>query len=818
MDLIFLSSSIDRSAAYSGLYDPKLVILSYVIACVASFCALTILKNNLSHEENPKGRMLWQTIGSVAIGIGIWSMHFIGMLAFSLPVPIAYDPLITTLSVLPAIFAGWIVLKLLGRAGPGLSRLAIGGLLMGAGIGLMHYVGMAGMIVDARMYYDPLLFAASVFVAVILSFASLYFLYFVQERWRHQVLLKRIAGPLIMGAAIATMHYTGMAATFFFENGNAFHDLEYYHPTVFGVAVGVASLVVISLTALAGFLDYRYQAAARFASTSQRILDRLLENTGQGYWYVNNDAVTIDINPAMCRILDRSPEQIIGRSIDDFTDSGNQDIFEERAEKREQGEAEHHEVDLRRQDGTLIPCIVNATDIYDDRGQRNGSVWLLTDITELKERERQSRIREERIKTVLNNLITGVVLIDEKGIVQLFNKFCENMFAYKAQEVIGKNVSMLMPEPHQSRHNGYLAAYSDSGTHRILGVGDRELFATRKDGTEFPIELGVNGVTMGGKMMFIGVIVDITKRKNDEIRRMELEQELVQASKLEAVGQLAGGIAHEINTPAQYIGDNLKFLTDAHKDLFSLLEKSLALTEAARGHGDLSALAGEIDAVREDIDLDYLREEIPSATEQSLSGIGQVSRIVLAMKEFSHPGTKEMSLADINQALKNTITISSNEWKHVAEVTTMFDETLPAVSCFVGEMNQVFLNLIVNAAHAIADKPGRSGLGQIGISTRADGEDVIIRVEDDGAGIPEDVQGHIFNPFFTTKEVGKGTGQGLSITRDIVVKRHGGAITFDTKAGKGTTFIVRLPINLAEPAKSSGSIVGDANGISGTEA
>ncbi len=281
----------------------------------------------------------------------------------------------------------------------------------------------------------------------------------------------------------------------------------------------------------------------------------------------------------------------------------------------------------------------------------------------------------------------------------------------------------------------------------------------------------------------------------DNVFRIErLRKERDEAQKLEAVGQLAGGIAHEINTPSQYIGDNLKFLADAHKDLFSLVDKSLTLTKAARGHDGLSALAEEVEAIRDDIDLDYLLEEIPSATEQALSGIGQVSGIVMAMKEFSHPGAREMSPADINRALENTITISRNEWKYTAEVTTAFDETLPAVPCVAGELNQVFLNLIVNAAHAMADKPGRSGLGRIKVSTKADGDHVIIRIEDDGSGIPEEIRDQIFNPFFTTKEVGKGTGQGLAISRDIVVKKHGGTITFDTETGKGTTFTVRLPI------------------------
>ena len=176
-----------------------------------------------------------------------------------------------------------------------------------------------------------------------------------------------------------------------------------------------------------------------------------------------------------------------------------------------------------------------------------------------------------------------------------------------------------------------------------------------------------------------------------------------------------------------------------------------------------------------------------------------------------------MSLADINRALENTLTISSNEWKHIAEVTTAFDEALPAVSCLAGELNQVFLNLIVNATHAIRERQGRDGMGRINVSTETDGDHVIIRVEDNGTGIPKGARDQIFNPFFTTKEVGQGTGQGLAIARDIVVKKHRGKIIFDTKTGKGTTFTVRLPIRAVEAAQATLPVTGDVQGVSGTE-
>jgi signal transduction histidine kinase len=284
-------------------------------------------------------------------------------------------------------------------------------------------------------------------------------------------------------------------------------------------------------------------------------------------------------------------------------------------------------------------------------------------------------------------------------------------------------------------------------------------------------------------------------RLDDSVRKRDgLQRELREAQKLEAVGQLAGGIAHEINTPAQYVGSNLKFLADAHRDLSELLEKCLTLATEAKEINVLAERTADVDETRERIDLDFLHEEIPAATEQSIFGIEQISRIVLAMKEFSHPGAKEKASIDLNRAIENVITISRNEWKHHARVETTLDPTLPVVPCLPGELNQVLLNLIVNAAHAITDAGRTAKDGLIHVTTAVEAGKVVVWVEDNGTGIPEEIRGQIFNPFFTTKQVGKGSGQGLAIARDIIIAKHGGTIRFDTEAGKGTRFTLDLPL------------------------
>ncbi len=284
-------------------------------------------------------------------------------------------------------------------------------------------------------------------------------------------------------------------------------------------------------------------------------------------------------------------------------------------------------------------------------------------------------------------------------------------------------------------------------------------------------------------------------------RNIKLQQQLSQSQKLESIGQLAAGIAHEINTPIQYISDNINFLQDSLKDIFQLLREYEQVRSQARAGKVDSELLSRVETTLQECDMDYLTEEVPRAIQESLEGVANVSRIVQAMKEFAHAGAQTMMAADLSQAIESTITVTRNRWKHIADLKTVFDPDLPLVTCRIDELNQVFLNLIVNAADAIAEKigDGAEEKGTITVSTRQEGDWAEIRFADTGAGIPEEVRGRILDPFFTTKEVGKGSGQGLAIAHSIIVEKHGGSLTFDTEIGKGTTFLIRLPIEPDEP-------------------
>lgn len=299
--------------------------------------------------------------------------------------------------------------------------------------------------------------------------------------------------------------------------------------------------------------------------------------------------------------------------------------------------------------------------------------------------------------------------------------------------------------------------------------------------------------TCGGQAKrIIGAIIDITKEKMMLDLLRENERQLAQKQRLESIGALAAGVAHEINTPIQYIGDNARFLEDAFRDLFHFAERGQELV----GFGfraKVSPLPGQ-----KDLDssiLDYHSEEVPKAVKELLEGVSRVARIVRAMKEFSHPGPLERLPVNLNHGIESTILVSSHEWKYVADVFTDLDPELPPVPCLAGEINQVILNLIVNAAHAIAEVENRScAKGAIRITTRTDGDFAEIRVSDTGCGIPEPIQSKVFDPFFTTKPIGKGTGQGLALAYAVVVNKHKGTIHLESKPGTGTTFIIRLPL------------------------
>jgi PAS domain S-box-containing protein len=419
----------------------------------------------------------------------------------------------------------------------------------------------------------------------------------------------------------------------------------------------------------------------------------------------------------------------------------------------------------------------------------SNSVELLvigSDVTEREKVGEALREAEREYRGIFDNAIFGIFRSTPAGRYLSVNPAMARILGYDSPEEMIATLSDISLQMYidPKRRDEFIFIMNKLG---VIQNFECEVF--RKDGSRIWIVSSARAVREKGVVVrYEGMTEDITESKL-------LRGQLLQAQKLESVGQLAAGIAHEINTPTQYIGDNVRFLKDAFQDLTGLLTNYEGLLAAAKANTLSRDTVQEVAAAVERADVGYLLEEIPKAIAQTVEGITRVSKLVSAMKEFSHPGTKEKIPLDLNHAINSTITVARNEWKYVADLETDFDPSLPLISCLPGEFNQVILNLIVNAAHAIADVTGKEGSekGRIKVQTHNCREWVEIRIQDTGSGIPKKARARVFDPFFTTKEIGKGTGQGLAIAHSVVVDKHGGTIHFETEEGKGTTFIIRLP-------------------------
>jgi two-component system NtrC family sensor kinase len=392
------------------------------------------------------------------------------------------------------------------------------------------------------------------------------------------------------------------------------------------------------------------------------------------------------------------------------------------------------------------------------------------------------REAEERFKAIFATAALGIAQLEPDGRLAELNPALVELLGYSREDLLGRSIHELcLPDDElESRRLFDEFAAGDAGGYRT------EAQWHRVDGSTLRAEVTMSAMRdeAGRLRLAIAMVEDVTQRK-------QLELELRHSQKLESVGRLAAGVAHEINTPIQFVGDNVSFLRSAFDDLFGLHDAYRHCLDGLAGQVDDAAVAPVLEAETA-ADLDFLRPEVTSAIEQTLDGVQRVATIVQAMKSFAHPTSGErQGPADLNRALSDTITVARNELRYVAEVTTDFGE-LPPVSCFLGDLNQVFLNLLVNAADAIAETGEQ---GRVSVRTRQEGDEVVVEIADTGTGIPEELQAKVFEQFFTTKEVGKGTGQGLSLARSVVHDKHGGSMGMTSEVGVGTTFTIRLPID-----------------------
>ena len=389
----------------------------------------------------------------------------------------------------------------------------------------------------------------------------------------------------------------------------------------------------------------------------------------------------------------------------------------------------------------------------------------------------------------LYRVLPGMLLVfDGTGLIVRVNDLTCTVLGYTADELVGRPTAMLFDAPDALAPAQLLAPGGFKGELTLVSrAGERipSIVCAAVCGANDSADACPGALSPGQSV--VCVALDIRDRRR-------LEMELRQAQKLESVGRLAAGVAHEINTPIQFVSDSIHFLRDASQELMGVVANLQGVRRSVLDGESAVAAAAESVEAEDAADLPYLIDHMPGAFERCLDGLGRVATIVRSMKEFAHPDSKEATATDINRAIATTLIIAQSEYKFCADVDAVYGE-LPLVMCHPGDINQALLNIIVNAAHAIGDiVRGTADKGRISVRTRPDGDDVVISISDTGGGIPEGIRERIFDPFFTTKEVGKGTGQGLAISRAVIVDKHGGELSLESELGKGTTFHLRLRV------------------------
>lgn len=505
---------------------------------------------------------------------------------------------------------------------------------------------------------------------------------------------------------------------------------------------------------------------------------QIIEMMSEALLVVERDGTVRLMNRAASELFGCTERELVGRPIGAVFDGA---LSPERLDAlmRTTEPLRDHEIPYYPKQGQPKTLVLSASVIRDQTAAAVAVVCIARDITEHK------RVQEElvRLASFPEDNPDPVIEIDEQGAVTYLNAAARARFA------------------------DLLSLQSD---HPILhGLASMVAAIRLRQHTSLAREVRLGESIYEQLISAVPHSRLIRMSMRDITERKALEQHWIQAQKFELIGQLTAGVAHEINTPIQYVGSNATFLQGAFGALERLLAGYERLLQATKAGSVPEAVVKELEAMAAQPDVQQARREIPAAIEQSLRGVKRVAKIVRSMRELSHPGQGRKTQVDLNPAIQSTITMAQNEWKYVAELVTDLDPTLPPVPCVVDEMHQAILNILINAAQAIGEVvgDGGTGKGKITVRTRRLGGWVEIRISDTGPGIPEAIRSKIFTPFFTTKAAGKGTGQGLAIAHAVIVQRHGGTIQFDSREGQGTTFVIRLPLHASDvPTNTEASI------------
>ncbi|HEX3884439.1 MAG TPA: PAS domain S-box protein [Stellaceae bacterium] len=791
--LLDIFRTIASVTPYNNTFDPYLVAVSLGIAILAAFAALSIA-SRMAAATGWKARWSWTGTGAFAMGGGIWSMHFIGMLALTLPCGIAYSPLGTLWSMIPGILASGVALLVISRTEePSMKRLLVSGVLMGAGIGAMHYSGMAAIQTDALIRYRPDLVLVSVLVAVVFAVASLKIRYWLRQRWRSET-AATIVAAVVMGSAVAGMHYTAMEASDFYPLSDASGATQLLPTIVLALPITLTSVLIAGVTLVASFAGRQAELAAGLkAEVARRRALELEAESGRARLQAIFDAVadaivTIDRDGAMQqwssgaqRIFGYGPEEVVGKNLTLLMSEQHRTChadyvgrFLATPERGSMGLG--RELIAVRRDGAELPIELTLSEV------RNGSevffTGILRDITERKEAEAALvRAREQaeaaeraaeggraRLQAIFDAVVDGIVTVDQTGQIQGWSSGAQRIFGYTPEAVVGADLGIVLPASHKASVPGNVAARFGAGDSGAIGVL-HELSAIRQDGREFPAELTVTEVRDGADLFYTAIFRDITERKRAEAELVRAREE-AEAANL-AKSQFLATMSHEIRTPMNGVLGMANLLSSTMLD-----QRQRRLVENVSRSGE--ALLGIINDI-----LDFAKIE---------AGKFELSSVPFDPRE---------AIAELTELLSERCT------KKGIEFIYFIDEAIP--SQLVGDptrLRQILVNLVGNSIK-FTDR------GEILVElslVRGDAETAVLNfaVEDTGIGIAPDQKARIFESFHQvdgsmTRARG-GSGLGLAITRQLV-ELMGGRITVESELGRGSRF--SFTASFGQPAEAA---------------
>ena len=782
-------------AALHSHHDPGLVVLAIAVAIMASFVALDLAGR--VRETLGGLRVGWWLAGAVAMGGGIWSMHFIAMLAFQLGTGVTYDVATTVLSLVIAIVMSGLGLFIVYRQRGGWPAILGGGILAGTGIAAMHYTGMAAMRMASQLSYDPFLFGLSVVIAIAAATAALWLTLRPQRLWQ------QLGSAVVMGAAISGMHFTGMA-------GARFEAIAPVGPITanglsnayLAAAIGATTALLLALAMIATFMDRRFaqaQREARIVEASEARYRRIFDTAAVSIWdedfsqvvaaldalrargvrdfrrhfdehpeFVAEAAGLVrvrDVNHATLELFEaRDKAELLG-SLDRVFLPETLAVFRDELLAIAEGAASFRGIaPAQTLGGRRIDILLSMVFPSDDSRLDSVLVSLL-DITERKRAEDALQVSQAQKGAVIELALDGVIAIDERGCILEFNPAAERIFGIRRADALGREMAdLIMPARFRDQHRTGMQRYLASGQHEILGRR-LEMTGLRADGSEFPVELAINATDVNGRPIFTGFLRDVTAER-------EAEAQLRQAQKMESVGQLTGGVAHDFN--------NL-----------------------------LTIIIGGLDLV-----LDRVQGDVKSALEPALRAAERGAALVQRLLAYSRRQTLIPEEVDFNRLAAELEDLLRRTLGEDIEIEMKLNPRLWRALADKGQVENALLNLTLNARDAMPTggkltiETGNVHLDEdyaAHNSEVAPGDYVMLAVTDTGKGMPAEVLEHAFEPFFTTKEVGKGTGLGLSMIYGFA-KQSRGHVKIYSEIDHGTTVRLYLPRQSAAVATATAAV------------